>query len=68
MVTTTTSGIGLAWKYFGRLTIDGKTQSLAEFRDEVKKLTDTSKAELTQGLSDGTLTYPDRPEHHAQAA
>jgi hypothetical protein len=53
----TASGIGLAMKYFGKT----YNQTLSQFRDDFNRLTDESKAELAAGLSDGTLTYPDRP-------
>jgi hypothetical protein len=49
----TASGVGLAYKYFGKL----PGQTLADFKDEWQKLSDKSKIQLTAGLSDGTETY-----------
>jgi hypothetical protein len=63
---TTQSGVGLAMKFFGKLSEQpvwaqkqGKTgpQGLADFRDDWNRLTDEGKAELVAGLSDGSLTY-----------
>jgi hypothetical protein len=53
IMATTASGIGLAWKYFGKL----PGQSLSEFKAEWGELSDKSKAEPTAGLSDGTESY-----------
>jgi hypothetical protein len=53
IMATTASGIGLAWKYFGKL----PGQTLTEFKAEWGELSDKSKAELTAGLSDGTESY-----------
>ena len=47
------SGIGLAMKFFGKR--DGQT--LSEFRDEWNDLSENGKANLTEGLASGTLTY-----------
>jgi hypothetical protein len=50
---TTQSGVGLAMKYFGKL----PNQGIAQFRDEWNGLTDADKAQLVEGLSNGTETY-----------
>ena len=47
------SGIGLAMKFFGKK----NGQTLSEFRDEWNTLSEQSKAQLTTGLTDETLTY-----------
>jgi len=47
------SGIALAMAYFGKL----PNQGIKDFKDDWDRLSDDSKAQLTQGLSDGTLTY-----------
>ena len=61
------SGVGLAMKFFGKKNVDGKEQTLSDFRDEWKGigayaepgkgLTDQDRAELTAGLADDSLTY-----------
>lgn len=40
-------------KYFGRR----KGQSLQDFGDEIKGLTELDRAQLFQGIKDNTLTY-----------
>jgi hypothetical protein len=52
------SGVGLAMKYFGKKTMpDGNQQTLVQFRDEWNELPDEWKAQIAQGLLDGTETY-----------
>jgi hypothetical protein len=50
---TTQSGVGLTVKFFGKL----QNQTLAEFKAEWDALGNANKAQLVQGLSDGTLNY-----------
>lgn len=48
------SGIGGVMKFFGRK----PGQSLSDFKkEEWDKLTDQDKADLAQGIGDGTFTY-----------
>jgi hypothetical protein len=47
------SGIALTMAYFGKK----EGQRIAEFKAEWDALTADNKAQLTAGLSDGTLTY-----------
>jgi hypothetical protein len=60
------SGVALAMAYFGKLShqplwaeLEGRTgpQGIKDFKDDWDRLSEEAKAQLTAGLSDGTLTY-----------
>jgi hypothetical protein len=50
------SGISLAMAFFGKK----EGQGIKDFKDEWDAISDEGKAQLTAGLSDGTLTYADQ--------
>lgn len=52
---TAGTGIAAAMKFFGRL----PGQTLSQFKDEWHELSPQSRVEISNGLADGTFTYPD---------
>lgn len=59
-MTTQDTRLSVIWKFFGKAPVNEfrpKEGTISTFRDEWKRLTETDKTELQEGITNGTLTY-----------